>query len=122
MNQNEFSADGIPLQVLIDEGQWQRLNSELGEEMLKEFADEYIQETLESWVDTDTDPLGLPDAAFKSLSHRSAGAAGTIGFKRLRYSFLCMEHLADQGNRALYLEMMKRTLADTQAWLIAQQT
>lgn len=117
MNQNEFSVDGIPLQVLIDEGQWQRLKSELGEDMLKEFADEYIQETLESWIDTSTDPMTLPDPTFKSLAHRSAGAAGTIGFKRLRYSFLCMEHLADQGRRETYLQLMKATLADTQAWL-----
>lgn len=120
MDQSEFSAEGIPLQVLIDEGQWQRLRSELGEDMLAEFAQEYIQETLESWVDTSTDPLALPDATFKSLSHRSAGAAGTIGFKRLRYSFLCMEHLADQGRREMFLHLMKGTLADTQAWLSQQ--
>ncbi|MDH4394095.1 MAG: hypothetical protein QE278_00315 [Limnobacter sp.] len=122
MDQNQYSAEGIALQVLIDEGQWQRLNSELGKEMLREFADEYIQETLESWVDTDTDPLTLPDAAFKSLSHRSAGAAGTIGFKRLRYCFLCMEHLVDQGNRPQFVQLMKSILADTQAWLSAQST
>jgi len=117
MDQSEFSADGIPLQALIDEGQWQRLKSELGEEMLTEFAQEYIQETLDSWVDTSTDPLTLPDATFKSLAHRSAGAAGTIGFKRLRYSFLCMEHLADHGHRSMFLQLMKGTLADTQSWL-----
>ena len=120
MDQIEFSAEGIPLQVLIDEGQWQRLNSELGEEMLKEFADEYMQETLEAWVGAATDPMSFPDATFKSLAHRSAGAAGTIGFKRLRYSFLCMEHLADQSHRALYVQLMKTTLADTQAWLEKQ--
>lgn len=120
MNAADFSEAGIAQQPLIDEAQWARLINELGLDMLREFAGEFVQETLESWIDIEHDPLAVPDAQLKSLAHRSAGAAGTIAFKRLRTCFLCLEQEADPERKAVFFYHMKATLTLTREWLAQQ--
>ena len=84
-----YSEQELEQQPLIDDDQWGRLESELGLEMLQEFAQEFFEETREIWFVPGFDPFSIEEKAFKSMAHRSAGAAGTIGFKKLRFAFLC---------------------------------
>lgn len=112
-----YSEKELEEQPLIDDDQWGRLESELGLEMLQEFAHEFFEETREIWCVPGFDPLSMEEKAFKSMAHRSAGAAGTIGFKKLRFVFLCMEHnpLGDETKR--YLSAMATIFQSTQDWV-----
>ena len=44
-----YSEQELEQQPLIDDDQWGRLESELGLEMLQEFAQEFFEETREIW-------------------------------------------------------------------------
>lgn len=121
MSDQQYSEDGLQQQALIDSDQWGRLVSELGLDMLGEFAGEFFMETREQWFDQPFDPEGMEPRAFRSMAHRSAGAAGTIGFKRLRYVFLCMEHNEVGPQTHHFFALMKQVFADTEQWVKAQQ-
>ena len=116
-----YSEQELEQQPLIDDDQWGRLESELGLEMLQQFALEFFEETREIWFVSDFDPFSMEEKAFKSLAHRSAGAAGTIGFKKLRFAFLCMEHnpLGDETRH--YLSAMATIFQSTQDWVQSKQ-
>ncbi|MDX1669352.1 MAG: hypothetical protein R3194_08045 [Limnobacter sp.] len=116
----QYTEAEIQQAPLIDETQWERLKTELGEEMLEEFTGEFFEETIETWLETSDDPFSLEDAAFRSLSHRTAGAAGTLGFKKMRVCMLCMEHSSSRDLSRQYFEIMKAVLKDTQAWVASQ--
>ncbi|WP_370261744.1 hypothetical protein [Limnobacter sp.] len=115
-----YTQSALLDQPLIDEDQWGRLQSELGSEMLQEFAQEFFEETRELWFDAALNPLGMEEKAFKSMAHRSAGAAGTIGFKRLRFAFLCMEHNPLGESTMTYVQSMRAVFEDTAAWVNSQ--
>jgi len=116
-----YSEQELELKPLIDLDQWGRLENELGLEMLCEFAQEFFEETREIWQAPGFDPLSMEEKAFKSMAHRSAGAAGTIGFQKLRFVFLCMEHnpLGDQTLK--YLATMQTIFQSTQEWVQNKQ-
>lgn len=120
MNMPVYSESELALQALIDMDQWQRLLTELGPDMLREFADEYFAETTESWFDEAVDPFAVDPATFKSLSHRSAGAGGTLGFKKLRYAFLCMEHTEFGDKSREFFNSMKGVFTETRNWVHQQ--
>jgi HPt (histidine-containing phosphotransfer) domain-containing protein len=115
-----YSEQELFDQPLIDDDQWGRLKNELGFEMLQEFTVEFFEETEEIWFVSDFNPLAFEEKAFKSMAHRSAGAAGTIGLKRLRYAFLCMEHNPLGEQTFQFLNAMKTVFADTKAWVGSQ--
>lgn len=71
-----YSEQELEQQPLIDDDQWGRLESELGLEMLQEFALEFFEETREIWFVPGFDPFSMEEKAFKSMAHRSAGACG----------------------------------------------
>lgn len=116
-----YSEQELEQQPLIDDDQWGRLENELGLEMLQEFAQEFFEETREIWFVPGFDPFSIEEKAFKSMAHRSAGAAGTIGFKKLRFAFLCMEHnpLGDETRH--YLSAMSTIFQSTQDWVKSKQ-
>lgn len=116
-----YSEQELDSKPLIDEDQWGRLENELGMEMLCEFAQEFFEETREIWQAPDLDPLAMEEKALKSMAHRSAGAAGTIGFQKLRFVFLCMEHspLGEQTLR--YMSSMQSIFQSTQEWVQNKQ-
>lgn len=116
-----YSEEELESKPLIDLDQWGRLETELGLEMLCEFAQEYFDETREIWLASEFDPFAFDEKEFKSMAHRSAGAAGTIGFQKLRFVFLCMEHnpLGEQTLR--YLAAMQAIFHSTQEWVQGKQ-
>lgn len=116
-----YSEQELEQQSLIDDDQWGRLESELGLEMLREFAQEFFDETREIWLAPGFVPSSMEEKAFKSLAHRSAGAAGTIGFKKLRFVFLCMEHNPVGENTNRYLAAMAEIFQSTQEWVQGKQ-
>lgn len=91
--------------------------SELGPEMIAEFSQEFFEETAESWISPPDDPYVLDVKAFGSRAHRSAGAGGTLGFKRLRMSFLAMEYANDVEKARAYEPLMRQVFEDTQQWV-----
>ncbi|HEX4842696.1 MAG TPA: hypothetical protein VFV57_03435 [Limnobacter sp.] len=115
-----YTHSALLEQPLIDDDQWGRLRSELGMEMLQDFALEFFEETREMWFADGFDPFAMEDKAFKSMAHRSAGAAGTIGFKRLRFAFLCMEHNPMGESTPAFLQAMRAVFEDTCAWVNTQ--
>ncbi|MDX1669453.1 MAG: hypothetical protein R3194_08555 [Limnobacter sp.] len=120
MSDQQYTEAEIQQAPLIDETQWERLKTELGEEMLEEFTGEFFEETTETWLEPSDDPFNLDDAAFRSLSHRTAGAAGTLGFKKMRVCMLCMEHSDSRDLSKGYFEIMKTVFQDTQNWVKTQ--
>lgn len=112
-----YSPETLQEQALIDDDQWGRLESELGLEMLREFADEFFEETREIWFVEDFSPQSFDPSAFKSMAHRSAGAAGTIGFKKLRFAFLCLEHNPTGADTAFFLKAMQQVFQSTLQWV-----
>jgi len=112
-----YSEQELEQQPLMDSDQWGRLENELGLEMLREFSQEFFEETREIWFVPGFDPFAMEEKAFKSMAHRSAGAAGTIGFKKLRFVFLCMEHnpLGEETHR--YLSSISTIFQSTQDWV-----
>lgn len=116
-----YSEQELAAQPLIDSDQWGRLESELGLEMLREFSQEFFDETGEIWLKPDFDPFAMDEKAFKSLAHRTAGAAGTIGFRKLRFVFLGMEHNPLGEQTLLYLAAMKGIFHTTQQWVQDKQ-
>jgi hypothetical protein len=112
-----YCVEELEQQPLIDSDQWGRLQSELGLEMLREFSFEFFEETREIWMVPNFDPFAFEEKAFKSMAHRSAGAAGTIGFKKLRYAFLCLEHNTMNEQTRHALELMNLTFEATQHWV-----
>lgn len=120
MSDQQFTMEELESAPLIDEVQWSRLQVELGEDMLKEFTQEFFDETSETWLTPSDDPFTLEDGPFRSLSHRTAGAAGTLGFRKLRVAMLCMEHSDSRDKSREYFESMKTVLSDTQDWVAAQ--
>ena len=121
MSEQQYSESNLMQQPLIDSDQWGRLCSELGLDMLLEFADEFFDETREQWFEPAPDLTALSEKSFKSMAHRSAGAAGTIGFVKLRYVFLCMEHNTMGPETARLIESMQGILGETESWVKAQQ-
>lgn len=117
MSDMQFNLSELENTALIDEAQWERLKNELGEDMLAEFSSEYFEETGELWVTPESDPFALDYPPFKSLSHRSAGAAGTLGFKKLRYAFLCMEHAGSVDDSKPFFDEMMKVLQATKDWV-----
>lgn len=115
------SEQELAAQALIDHDQWGRLESELGLEMLNEFAQEFFEETREIWMTPGFDPLAFEEKAFKSMAHRSAGAAGTIGFHKLRFVFLCMEHNPVGEQTHVFLAAMHEVFQSTQQWVQEKQ-
>lgn len=120
MSENVYTLDVLPTQELVQAEQWQRLQAELGEDMLIEFALEYMDETADAWIRPDTPPQSMEDSAFRSLAHRSAGVAGTLGLQRLRHVFLCLEHEVGTVQRPAILAAVSQVYADTLAVLKAQ--
>lgn len=120
MNMPVYSESELASKPLIDMDQWNRLLTELGPDMLREFADEYFDETTESWFDESVDPFDNDEKSFKSLSHRSAGAGGTLGFQKLRYAFLCMEHTEFGEQSRGYFARMKDVFTETRDWVHQQ--
>lgn len=116
-----YSEQELAAQPLIDSDQWGRLESELGLEMLREFSEEFFDETSEIWLKPDFDPFSMDEKAFKSLAHRTAGAAGTIGFQKLRFVFLGMEHSPLGEQTRLYLAAMQDIFHTTQQWVQDKQ-
>lgn len=116
-----YSEQELEQQPLIDDDQWGRLESELGLEMLQEFAQEFFEETREIWFVPGFDPFSIEEKAFKSMAHRSAGAAGTIGFKKLRFAFLCMEHNPLGEATLRYISAMGAVFQSTQDWVKSKQ-
>lgn len=112
-----YSEQELEQQPLIDFDQWGRLENELGLEMLQEFAQEFFEETREIWFAEGFDPFSMEEKAFKSMAHRSAGAAGTIGFKKLRFVFLCMEHNPLGEETKQYLSAMSAIFQSTLDWV-----
>lgn len=112
-----YSEQELEQQPLIDSDQWGRLENELGLEMLQEFAQEFFEETREIWFAEGFDPFSMEEKAFKSMAHRSAGAAGTIGFKKLRFVFLCMEHNPLGEETKQYLSAMSAIFQSTLDWV-----
>ena len=112
-----YSEQELEQQPLMDSDQWGRLENELGLEMLREFSQEFFEETREIWMVPNFNPFSFEEKAFKSMAHRSAGAAGTIGFKKLRYAFLCLEHTTVSDHTARALELMNTTINETQQWV-----
>jgi len=53
------------------------------------------------------------------MAHRSAGAAGTIGFKKLRFAFLCLEHAREMEDTHRLLELTREVFESTRLWLNA---
>lgn len=115
-----YSEEALEQQSLIDQDQWGRLQNELGLEILQEFAVEFFEEIRETWLAPGFDPFATDEKSFKSMAHRSAGAAGTIGFSKLRFVFLCMEHnpLGEQTRR--YMQAMTHIFQTTQQWVQEQ--
>ena len=116
-----YSEQELEQQPLIDNDQWGRLESELGLETLQEFGQEFFEETEEIWFVADFDPFSMEEKAFKSLAHRSAGAAGTIGFKKLRFVFLCMEHNPVGEDTQRFISAMRSIFQLTQEWVQNRQ-
>lgn len=116
-----YSELELASQPLIDLDQWGRLESELGLDMLREFSQEFFDETSEIWLNPALDPLSMDEKAFKSLAHRSAGAAGTIGFQKLRFVFLGMEHSPLGEHTRFYLAAMQDIFHTTQQWVQDKQ-
>jgi hypothetical protein len=112
-----YCVEDLEQQPLIDSDQWGRLENELGLEMLCEFSAEFFEETREVWMVPGFSPFTFEDKVFKSMAHRSAGAAGTIGFKRLRYAFLCLEHTSVNDQTLHILELMNTTFNATEQWV-----
>ena len=112
-----YSEQEIEQQPLIDDVQWGSLVKELGLDMLQEFAQEFFEETYQAWFANGFDPLSLDEKAFRSMAHRTAGAAGTIGFKKLRFVFLCMEQTPFDENIRRYLATMATVFQSTQEWV-----
>lgn len=112
-----YSVEELEQQPLIDDDQWGRLEKELGADMLNEFAQEFFEETREIWFAAGQDPFALEPALFKSQAHRSAGAAGTIGFKKLRFVFLCMEHTPDREALQAYWNALAGIFETTRHWV-----
>ncbi len=112
-----YSEQEIERQPLIDDAQWGSLIRELGPDMLRECATEFFEETRLVWFASGFDPLTFEEKAFRSLAHRSAGAAGTIGFKKLRFVFLCIEHNPLDENIHRYLAAMATVFQSTQEWV-----
>lgn len=116
-----YSEQELEQQPLIDDDQWGRLENELGLEMLQEFAVEFFDEIRETWFVPGFDPFTLEEKAFKSMAHRSAGAAGTIGFKKLRFAFLCLEHTSLGEETLRYMSAMSAIFQSTQDWVNSKQ-
>lgn len=116
-----YSIQELEQQTLIDTDQWGRLESELGVDMLQEFAEEFFEETREIWFMPGSNPLELDWTAFKSRAHRSAGAAGTIGFQRLRFAFLCMEHSPNAEAAGVVLKALDPIFQSTRQWVLNRQ-
>lgn len=100
--------------------QWDRLMNELGPDMIKEFSQEYFEETAELWISPPDDPYALDVKAFGSRAHRSAGAGGTLGFKRLRMAFLAMEYANDVAKAHGLEPLMLQVFDETRAWVSEQ--
>lgn len=115
------SEQELESQPLIDLDQWGRLENELGLEMLTEFAEEYFEETQETWMVDGFDHTALEEKTFKSMAHRSAGAAGTIGFSKLRFVFLCMEHNPIDADTHRFISAMHEIFQATQQWIQSKQ-
>jgi hypothetical protein len=58
-----YSEKELEQQSLIDSDQWGRLESELGLEMLQEFAQEFFEETREIWFASGFDPSSMEDGS-----------------------------------------------------------
>lgn len=112
-----YSEQEIEAQPLIDADQWGRLETELGIDMLQEFSQEFFDETREIWFAPGFDPFSMEEKTFKSLAHRSAGAAGTIGFQQLRFVFLGMEHTPRGDDTQRLIEAMKVIFQTTLEWV-----
>jgi HPt (histidine-containing phosphotransfer) domain-containing protein len=122
MNPLEYTDAMLAEQVLIDLDQWARLKAELGGGMVKEFANEFFEEIKESWFDVGQDPFALNAIKFRSLAHRTAGAAGTLGFHQLRFVFLCLEHSENDEATRRFFSYMQVIFEQTEQWVLGQFT
>jgi hypothetical protein len=117
-----YSEQDLASQPLVDSDHWKQLEVELGFEMLKQFAQEFFDETQEIWMKPAVEFLSIDEKVFKSMAHRSAGASGTIGFQKLRFVFLCMEHNAFGEQTQHFLAIMQDVFHSTQQWLHAKES
>lgn len=117
MSDEQYDRASVSQQALINHAQWDRLTSELGLPMLLEFVDEFLDETQAQWIDVVLDPAAMDPKSFRSMAHKAAGAAGTIGLARLRHVFLCMEHNPIGPDTMYFLETLPAILGQTRAWV-----
>ena len=117
---NSYSELSLAQQPLVDLDQWASLHRELGSEMLLGFVAEFFAETAELWLNKPLDLQTMDQSAFRSLAHRTAGVAGTIGFVKLRHVFLCMEYNPVLSDTQRYWEPMRAIVDQTKLWVQLQ--
>lgn len=115
-----YTETELATQALVDADQWERLRHELGDAMVEELANEYFAEIQETWFHASALPFSLEPKKFRSLAHRSAGAAGTLGLVRLRFAFLCLEHNEFGVASVQFFQHMQATFFQTRQWVQSQ--
>jgi hypothetical protein len=118
MSSLSYTQQAIEATPLLDEEQWQSLLQELSPELLYECAQELLQEIHEEWLLHAEKLSGVDLATLCSMAHKSAGAAGTMAFARLRHVFLCLEHSGLAAETQGYLACLATVWQDTRAMLV----
>ena len=109
-----YTEEAIQASPLLDKAQWQSLLQELTVELLQQCAKELLHEMHEEWVHGVEFALKLEHAAFCRVAHKAAGAAGTMGFARLRHVFLCLEQGGPTVQTLDHLNCIATLLKDTE--------
>lgn len=117
MDNSSFTIDELNQTPLIDQVQWARLVKELSLEELIVFTDEYVADLKKTWLEADSTPFQLEEEIPRSLAHRFAGTAGTIGLKKIRHAFLCIEYAADLNTAKQFFEHLETIVEETDAWV-----
>jgi HPt (histidine-containing phosphotransfer) domain-containing protein len=76
----------------VAELQWLSLCSELGIDALRRFSIEFFSDLEKQWHTPVMQLQALPEAQLRSLAHRYAGTAGTLGFSQIRQCLLNIQY------------------------------
>ncbi len=117
MADNLYTVSELKSMPLVDEIQWERLKKELPVQELVVFVDEYLCELSQTWLMPESKPLQLEADDLRSLAHRFAGTAGTMGLKKIRYFFLCLEYAPTLQEAQQLHDQLDQIVQESKVWL-----
>jgi HPt (histidine-containing phosphotransfer) domain-containing protein len=100
---------------LLGELQRSRLSGELGPDVLNEFSTEFFFDVQKQWGLPGTQLLDLPEKQLRSLAHRYAGTAGTLGFPQIRQCFLNIQYADNFDHLSALLTTLFHTIDATKS-------